>query len=558
IVFHARRKDDQQKGFATRNVWSVGADGSGEKKLTSGTKDEYHASLSPDGKKLLFVSELNGSRDIWLADADGQNPVPLTGDPGTEAQPAWSPDGHQIAYAAFPTEGGSFDIWLVNADGSGRRRLTTTPADEPVGAWHAADRAHRRARARHPSRLVARRPHARLPAPRRDGMGDLDPRAARRHRAHGAPPPGAAGARRGRRRHREAPQRRHRARHGRGGDLQGAGRLRRTRPAARGGGEHPLRQRRARARPRRARQRRHRDRLPRERGHRDRGRRAHAAPRGRADRAAQPAGRQGPRRRRELPRRDAQRRQPPRVGRLRPPSAEGGQPADGPRYETGRPGRVRRGRREGDRRAGERRQPDRPAGRRAPRAGARRGCEGRRPSEHDPHAGARRGAPGEHGRIMTRPAPAAALLLFLGCAGVHPYHPNFYSVDGDIRLGQQLQKEVESEVTLLRLSALTQLVNSIGQRLQESAPDPAFKLFPYSFRVVDSPEVNAFALPGGPIYINSALIELCDTEDQLASVIGHEMGHVAARHATEMLTTQNLTQLALIAAVSVIPVPVPP
>ena len=159
---------------------------------------------------------------------------------------------------------------------------------------------------------------------------------------------------------------------------------------------------------------------------------------------------------------------------------------------------------------------------------------------------------------MTRPALAAALLLVLGCAGVHPYHPNFYSVDGDIRLGQQLQKEVESEVTLLRLSALTQLVNSIGQRLQESAPDPAFRLFPYSFRVVDSPEVNAFALPGGPIYINSALIELCDTEDQLASVIGHEMGHVAARHATEMLTTQNLTQLALIAAVSVIPVPVPP
>src|SRR5205809_824409 len=131
IVFHARRKDDQQKGFATRNVWSVGADGSGEKKLTGGTKDEYHASLSPDGKKLLFVSELNGSRDIWLADADGQNPVPLTDDPGTEDQPAWSPDGRQIAYAAFPGEGGSFDLWTVNADGSGRRRLTTPPATQP-------------------------------------------------------------------------------------------------------------------------------------------------------------------------------------------------------------------------------------------------------------------------------------------------------------------------------------------------------------------------------------------------------------------------------------------
>src|SRR6266705_1185327 len=141
LLFHARRKDDKQKGFAMRNVWSIGADGAGEKKLTGGTKDEYHASLSPDGKKLLFVSELNGSRDIWLADADGQNPVPLTDDPGTEDQPAWSPDGRQIAYAAFPREGGSFDLWTVNADGSGRRRLTTTPANELFPAWH-PDGAH--------------------------------------------------------------------------------------------------------------------------------------------------------------------------------------------------------------------------------------------------------------------------------------------------------------------------------------------------------------------------------------------------------------------------------
>ncbi len=136
ILFHTRRKDDKQKGFATRNIWSVGPDGAGERKLTSGTKDEYHASLSPDGRKLLFVSELNGSRDVWVADADGQNPVPLTDDPGTEDQPAWSPDGRQVAYAAFPREGGSFDIWLVNADGSGRRRLTTTPANELFPAWH--------------------------------------------------------------------------------------------------------------------------------------------------------------------------------------------------------------------------------------------------------------------------------------------------------------------------------------------------------------------------------------------------------------------------------------
>src|SRR5436189_2766358 len=136
LVFHSRRKEAKQHGIAARNIWIVGADGSGERQLTKGTKDEYHPVVSPDGKKLLFVSELNGSRDIWIADADGQNAVPLTDDPGTEDQPAWSADGRQIVYAAFPREGGSFDIWLVNADGSGRRRLTTTPANELFPAWH--------------------------------------------------------------------------------------------------------------------------------------------------------------------------------------------------------------------------------------------------------------------------------------------------------------------------------------------------------------------------------------------------------------------------------------
>src|SRR5262245_2288088 len=136
LVFHARRKEDRDKGIATRNVWRTGPDGSDTRKLTRGTKDEYHASLSPDGKRLVFVSELNGSRDLWLADPDGQNPVALTDDPGTEDQPAWSPDGRRIAYAAFPKEGGSFDLWVVNVDGSGRRRLTTTPANEIFPAWH--------------------------------------------------------------------------------------------------------------------------------------------------------------------------------------------------------------------------------------------------------------------------------------------------------------------------------------------------------------------------------------------------------------------------------------
>ena len=78
LVFHSRRKEAKQRDFPTRNIWKVGADGSGERQLTHGTKDEYHPSISPDGRKLLFVSELNGSRDIWVADPDGENAVPLT------------------------------------------------------------------------------------------------------------------------------------------------------------------------------------------------------------------------------------------------------------------------------------------------------------------------------------------------------------------------------------------------------------------------------------------------------------------------------------------------
>ena len=154
--------------------------------------------------------------------------------------------------------------------------------------------------------------------------------------------------------------------------------------------------------------------------------------------------------------------------------------------------------------------------------------------------------------MMRRIAMAVVLATTLGCAGVHHFHPNFYSVDGDIRLGQQISKEIEGELTLVRHAALLKLVGTIGQRLKDASPEPAFKLFPYSIHVVDSPEVNAFALPGGPVYVNTGIIELCDSEDQLASVLAHEMSHVAARHATEMLTTENLTQMALQLGVSAI------
>src|SRR5436309_1098278 len=498
LLFHARRKDDKQKGFAMRNVWSIGADGAGEKKLTGGTKDEYHASLSPDGKKLLFVSELNGSRDIWLADADGQNPVPLTDDPGTEDQPAWSPDGRQIAYAAFPREGGSFDLWTVNADGSGRRRLTTTPANELFPAWH-PDGVHLvyvtdasgnfdlyqiDVRDGRTTPLVVSPDHEARPAFSSDGTK----LAFSRWPAHG-----------------------------RSADA--------TLWVANADGTAPIE--------------------------------LTTAPAPATHPAWSPDGRTLAFQHRvatgweiwtlALPADIA------RTGHLRlAQQVRGGADVDTAKLRSA--DTVRGTVEEATFRV--------------------RAAYGALVLPRAAVASILFGS-GERGLARVVLANGDTVTGFLeneGIAIAAGGRTQRLAVEqleqlslragrapaGDIRLGQQLQKEVESEVTLLRLSALTQLVNSIGQRLQESAPDPAFKLFPYSFRVVDSPEVNAFALPGGPIYINSALIELCDTEDQLASVIGHEMGHVAARHATEMLTTQNLTQLALIAAVSVIPVPVPP
>lgn len=136
IVFHARRAAAKENTLPVRKVWIVDRDGANAHPLSDGIADEYHAELSPDGTKIAFVSEANGSRDVWVMDADGKNPLPLTDAPGLEEHPAWSPGGRQIAYVALPKDGGNFDLWVMNADGSGKRKLTATPANEVFPAWH--------------------------------------------------------------------------------------------------------------------------------------------------------------------------------------------------------------------------------------------------------------------------------------------------------------------------------------------------------------------------------------------------------------------------------------
>jgi TolB protein len=137
IVFHSRRKTEESKGkLPTRKIWVMNPDGTEARAVSEGAGDEYHATWSPRGDRILFVSEANGNRDVWVMGAGGDNPVPLTDDPGVEDHPAWSPDGARVVYAAFPKDGGNFDLWIMNSDGSGRHRLTSSAANEIFPAWH--------------------------------------------------------------------------------------------------------------------------------------------------------------------------------------------------------------------------------------------------------------------------------------------------------------------------------------------------------------------------------------------------------------------------------------
>ncbi len=98
----------------------------------------------------------------------------------------------------------------------------------------------------------------------------------------------------------------------------------------------------------------------------------------------------------------------------------------------------------------------------------------------------------------------------------------------DISLGQGVAKDAEKELTLLNNRDATNYISVLGQKLVSKAPNP-YK-FPFTFKIVDDKEINAFALPGGPVFVNRGAIEAADNEAQIAGVMGHEMGHVLLRH----------------------------
>src|SRR5499427_7524589 len=126
---------------------------------------------------------------------------------------------------------------------------------------------------------------------------------------------------------------------------------------------------------------------------------------------------------------------------------------------------------------------------------------------------------------------------------------NFYSLEKEIALGKQLAQEVEREAKIIDDPIIAEYVNRIGQNLVRNSDAKV----PFTIKVLDTEEVNAFALPGGFFFVNSGLILKADTEAELAGVMAHEIAHVAARHGTRQATRGEIAQIGMMVASMVVP-----
>jgi predicted Zn-dependent protease len=148
---------------------------------------------------------------------------------------------------------------------------------------------------------------------------------------------------------------------------------------------------------------------------------------------------------------------------------------------------------------------------------------------------------------LRRAVTLATALTAAGCA-VNPatggHELSFVSESQEIQMGRSGSAEVATSIGLYADSGLQQWMQRFGAALAAKSERPAL---PWSFRVVDDPVVNAFALPGGFIYVTRGILAHLNSEAELAGVVGHEIGHVTARHAAQQLTKQQLAAAGLIA-----------
>jgi predicted Zn-dependent protease len=145
-------------------------------------------------------------------------------------------------------------------------------------------------------------------------------------------------------------------------------------------------------------------------------------------------------------------------------------------------------------------------------------------------------------------ASAVAVLLAMAmplwAQGPHHFEPGFnlFTKQQDLQLGLESAAQVRKQMKVINDPVLTAYVTRVGKRLAASQ-EAQVSGFPFSFEVVADPSINAFALPGGPMFINTGLLKAVDNEAQLAGIMGHEMSHVILRHGTNQATKANLIEL---------------
>jgi len=123
--------------------------------------------------------------------------------------------------------------------------------------------------------------------------------------------------------------------------------------------------------------------------------------------------------------------------------------------------------------------------------------------------------------------------VFASCATVGQL--NIISEEQEIQMGAEFSQQLEQELDFVTDPVVVGYVERLGQSLARVSQRSDL---PYTFQVVDSDEVNAFAVPGGHLYVNRGLIEAAESESELAGVLGHEIGHIVGRHSARQLTQQ--------------------
>lgn len=142
--------------------------------------------------------------------------------------------------------------------------------------------------------------------------------------------------------------------------------------------------------------------------------------------------------------------------------------------------------------------------------------------------------------IFITPLVAQASLIDLIFNGIQAIQLSNISDRQEVQIGQQINRQlVSTEIKLYRNQEITSYINQIGQRLEQQSKRPDI---PYTFQVVNDKSINAFATMGGFVYIHAGLIAAADNEAQLASVMAHEIGHIAGRHAIAQMRQAAVTR----------------